>query len=374
MNDLNIRANVSLQTLNTLALPGRAEFFCRVNSNEELAAALADARAKKRKVTVLGGGSNVVLAGDISGLVIQIATRGIKRRQQDSDGRNDDSQSIHWTAAAGENWHQFVQHTLMKKSYGLENLSLIPGLVGAAPIQNIGAYGLEISDRFVSLQALEISSGNAVRFSKSDCQFAYRESVFKQSAAGQFVVTSVTLALSEQPNVDISYPALAAALSEASETGQSPALDLEQRFSPAQVCPPQISPLQVSEAVCRIRQQKLPDPAVQPNAGSFFKNPVIKSDRWQQLQAQYPQLPGYPQPDGSVKLPAAWLIDQAGWKGAAGQGCGVHREHALVLVNSGACSGRQLLQLAEDIIVDIERRFGILLVIEPQVLGLSTSL
>jgi UDP-N-acetylmuramate dehydrogenase len=255
---------------------------------------------------------------------------------------------------------------LAKKSYGLENLSLIPGLVGAAPIQNIGAYGLEISDRFVSLQTLEISSGNAVSFSKSDCQFAYRESVFKQSAAGQFVVTSVTLALSEQPNVDISYPALAAALSAATETGQSPALDLDLKSSS-----PQVSPLQVSEAVCRIRQQKLPDPAVQPNAGSFFKNPVISKDCWQQLREEYPQLPGYPQPDGSVKLPAAWLIDQAGWKGAAGQGCGVHREHALVLVNSGACSGRQLLQLAEDIIVDIERRFGILLVIEPQVLGSS---
>lgn len=374
VSDLNIKADVSLQTLNTLALPGRAEFFCRVNSHEQLAEALAYARAKKHKVTVLGGGSNVVLAGNISGLVIQIATWGIEHRQPDSDGHNDDSQSIHWTAAAGENWHQFVQHTLAKKSYGLENLSLIPGLVGAAPIQNIGAYGLEISDRFVSLQALEISSGNTVNFSKSDCQFGYRESVFKQSAAGQFVVTSVTLALSEQPSVDISYPALAAALSTTSQTAQPQSPDLALKMSPPQISSPQISPLQVSEAVCRIRQQKLPDPAVQPNAGSFFKNPVISKDRWQQLQEEYAKLPGYPQPDGSVKLPAAWLIDQAGWKGAVGQGCTVHREHALVLVNSGACSGRQLLQLAEDIIVDIERRFGILLIIEPQVLGLSKSL
>ncbi|MEZ0150832.1 MAG: UDP-N-acetylmuramate dehydrogenase [Candidatus Reddybacter sp.] len=359
MNDVNIRANVSLQSLNTLALPGRAEFFSRVSSNDELAEALAHARAHKLRVTVLGGGSNVVLASDISGLVIQIATRGIERCEQGSN-----SKTVHWTAAAGENWHQFVQHTLAEKSYGLENLSLIPGLVGAAPIQNIGAYGLEISDRFVSLQALEINTGHAVSFSKSDCQFGYRDSVFKQSAAGQFVITSVTLALSEQPNVDISYPALAAALSATSKTGQSQAPDLALKFSPQQI----------SEAVCRIRQQKLPDPAVQANAGSFFKNPVMSSERWQQLQAQYPQLPGYPQPDGTIKLPAAWLIDQAGWKGAAGQGCGVHREHALVLVNSGACSGRQLLQLAEDIIVDIERRFAILLVIEPQILGLSSSL
>jgi len=355
---VNIRANVSLQALNTLALPGQAEFFSRVNSNDELAEALAHARANKLKVTVLGGGSNVVLAGDISGLVIQIATRGIERCEQGSNRK-----VVHWTAAAGENWHQFVLHTLVEKSYGLENLSLIPGLVGAAPIQNIGAYGLEISDRFVSLQALEINTGNAVSFSKSDCQFGYRDSVFKQSSAGQFVITSVTLALSEQSNVDITYPALAAALSATSESAQPQAPNLELKFSPQQV----------SEAVCRIRQQKLPDPAVQPNAGSFFKNPVISKERWQQLQVEYPHLPGYPQPDGTVKLPAAWLIDQAGWKGAAGQGCGVHREHALVLVNSGACSGRQLLQLAEDIIVDIERRFGILLVIEPQVLGLSTS-
>lgn len=353
MNDLNIKTNVSLQTLNTLALPGQAEFFSRVSSHDELTEVLAYARANKLKVTVLGGGSNVVLASDISGLVIQIATRGIARCEQDGN-----SKTVHWTAAAGENWHQFVQHTLAEKSFGLENLSLIPGLVGAAPIQNIGAYGLEICDRFVCLQALEISTGNTVRFSKSDCQFGYRDSVFKQGAAGQFVITSVTLALSEQPSIDISYPALAAALSAASTPGKP-----QEAFKPQQV----------SEAVCRIRQQKLPDLAVQPNAGSFFKNPVISKDRWQQLQVEYPQLPGYPQPDGTIKLPAAWLIDQAGWKGAAGQGCGVHREHALVLVNSGTCSGRQLLQLAEDIIVDIERRFAILLVIEPQILGLPKS-
>ena len=350
---MNIKANVSLQSLNTLALPGRAEFFIRVSSNDELAQALAHARANKLKVTVLGGGSNVVLASDIPGLVIQMTTRGIERCEQ---GGN--SKTLHWTAAAGENWHQFVQHTLAEKSFGLENLSLIPGLVGAAPIQNIGAYGLEISDRFISLQALEISTGNTVRFSKSDCQFGYRDSVFKQSAAGQFVITSVTLALSEQPNVDISYPALAAALSATSTPGKP-----QEEFKPQQV----------SEAVCRIRQQKLPDPAVQPNAGSFFKNPVISKDCWQQLQTEYPQLPGYPQPDGAIKLPAAWLIDQAGWKGATGQGCAVHREHALVLVNAGTCCGRQLLQLAGDIIVDIERRFGILLVIEPQVIGLPKS-
>ena len=351
---MNIKANISLQTLNTLALPGQAEFLSRVSSNDELAEALAYARANKLRVTVLGGGSNVVLASDIPGLVIQMATRGIERCEQ-----GDNSKTVHWTAAAGENWHQFVQYTLVEKSYGLENLSLIPGLVGAAPIQNIGAYGLEISDRFVSLQALEISTGNTVRFSKSDCQFGYRDSVFKQSAAGQFIITSVTLALSEQAHVDITYPALAAALSATSTPGKP-----QEEFKPQQV----------SETVCRIRRQKLPDPAVQPNAGSFFKNPVISKDRWQQLREKYSQLPGYPQPDGSVKLPAAWLIDQAGWKGAVGQGCGVHREHALVLVNSGACSGRQLLQLAGDIIVDIERRFGILLVIEPQVLGSSTSL
>ncbi len=361
---MNIKANVSLQALNTLALPGQAEFFSRVHNNDELAEALAYAQAHKLKVTVLGGGSNVVLASNISGLVIQVATRGIERCEQ-----GDHSKTLHWTAAAGENWHQFVQHTLAEKSYGLENLSLIPGLVGAAPIQNIGAYGLEISDRFVSLQALEISTGKTVRFSKSDCQFGYRESVFKQAAAGQFVVTSVTLALSEQPNVDISYPALAAALSTTSDIRQSSVPEGALSLGSAQ-----ISPQQVSEAVCRIREQKLPDPTLQPNAGSFFKNPVISKDRWQQLRGKYPELPGYPQLDGGVKLPAAWLIDQAGWKGAAGQGCSVHREHALVLVNNGGCSGRQLLQLAEDIIVDIERCFGILLAIEPQVLGLRGSL
>ena len=364
---MKLRSDVSLLPLNTLALPGRAEFFCKVNDNDELAAALAHARAKKLPVTMLGGGSNVVLAGDISGLVIQMASRGIACREQGTDTQVSDKPKVHWTAAAGENWHQFVQHTLAENSYGLENLSLIPGLVGAAPIQNIGAYGLELSDVFVSLEALEISSGKVVSFSKSDCQFGYRASFFKQRGAGQFVVTAVTVALSQQPNIDISYPALAAALAETQS----------EEVRPNEAKPykrgREFSPQQVGEAVCRIRQQKLPDPAVQPNAGSFFKNPVLKKDRWLQLQAQYPQLPGYPQPDGRVKVPAAWLIDSAGWKGAVGQGCGVHREHALVLVNTGACSGRQLLQLAEQIIVDIEQRFGILLSIEPQVLGLSKS-
>ncbi|MBL4783272.1 MAG: UDP-N-acetylmuramate dehydrogenase [Porticoccaceae bacterium] len=350
---MKIRANLSLQPLNTLALPGRAEFYCRVESNEALAEALAHARTKKLPVTVLGCGSNVVLSGDVSGLVIHMATRGVER----APGLDD--QCLHWTAAAGENWHRFVQYTLAEKSYGLENLSLIPGLVGAAPIQNIGAYGLELSERFVSLQALEIASGKTVSFTKNDCRFGYRDSVFKQRAARQFVITSVTLALSTVPNVDTSYPALAAALSVTS------ASDKPQPAEPVR----EFSPQEVSDAVCRIRQSKLPDPAVQANAGSFFKNPVLARQCWQELLAQYPQLPGYPQPDGTVKVPAAWLIDSAGWKGASGQGCAVHREHALVLVNTGACSGGQLLQLAEDIIVDIQRRFGILLVIEPQLIG-----
>jgi len=349
---LKIRANVNLQSLNTLALPGRAEYFCRVDNNQSLAEALAYARANNLPVSVLGGGSNVVFRGNISGLMVHLATRGIECAQEG------DGLCVHWTAAAGENWHRFVQHTLAEKSYGLENLSLIPGLVGAAPIQNIGAYGLELSERFVSLQALEISSGKIAHFNKAECRFGYRDSIFKQGAAGQFVITSVTLALNTEPNVDISYPALAAALS-ARPQGD----DRKDEFSPADV----------SAAVCAIRRQKLPDPAVQANAGSFFKNPVLGKQYWQKLQAEYPQLPGYPQADGSVKVPAAWLIDRAGWKGAVGQNCAVHSEHALVLVNSGACSGGQLLQLAEDIIVDIQRRFGILLVIEPQLLGLPAQ-
>lgn len=353
---MNIATNVNLLPLNTLALPGRAEFFCRVSSNDELSEALAYARDRGLSVTVLGGGSNVIVGEAVAGLVIQMATRGIDKGPGPAG-----TQDILWTAAAGENWHQFVLHTLANNSYGLENLSLIPGLVGAAPIQNIGAYGLELSERFTRLEALEISSGKSLTFSKSDCQFGYRDSVFKQSAAGRFVITSVTLALSEQPNVDVSYPALASALG--LKQGQQSAISLRK------IIAQQIRPQQVSEAVCRVRRQKLPDPAVQPNAGSFFKNPLVSEQHWQRLRQIYSQLPAYPQPDGGMKLPAAWLIEQAGWKGVSRGACGVHREHSLVLINLGACRGKELLLLAAEIIADIKQRFDVDLVIEPQLIG-----
>ena len=345
-NKLDIQQHVNLSSLNTLSLPGRAEFFCRVTNNDMLAEALDFARVQKLPLTILGGGSNVVLRGNLSGLLLQMATQGIHCERQNAD-------RILWTAAAGENWHEFVMHTLAQKSGGLENLSLIPGLVGAAPLQNIGAYGLELSERFVRLTAIDIHSGEEVSFSQSDCQFAYRDSIFKQSAKGRYVITAVTVGLSEQMQVDIRYPALTKALSSKGDLST-------------------LTPQDVSDAVCRVRQQKLPDPALIPNTGSFFKNPIISKVHWQRLHQQFQNLPAYPQPDGTVKLPAAWLIERAGWKGAKRAHCAVHGEHALVLVNTGGCSGGELLALADEISLDVKQKFDIVLEIEPQQLGVFT--
>lgn len=336
---LDIQASVSLQSFNTLALPARAEFFCRIDTEETLLEALGWAREKGLGVTVLGGGSNVVLADDIPGLVIAMAIPGIGLQDQAGD-------QLAVRAGAGENWHQLVQHTLAQGWYGLENLSLIPGLAGAAPIQNIGAYGVELSERFISLEAIHIQSAERLSLSAEDCRFGYRDSFFKHAGRDQYVITAVTLALSTVPQLRLDYPALQQALAERN--------------------PAELTPALISKVVCEVRRSKLPDPAVLPNAGSFFKNPVISKEQSAALTRQYPGLVAYPQADGSVKLAAGWLVDQAGWKGVVRDGVGVHQQQALVLVNRGGGSA-QLLSLAEEISQSVFTQFGVALELEPRV-------
>ncbi|HSC68435.1 MAG TPA: UDP-N-acetylmuramate dehydrogenase [Cellvibrio sp.] len=330
----------NLQKFNTLAVPAFAQYFVSVKTEDELREALAFARNEKLPHMFLGGGSNIVLRDNFPGLVIHIKNQG-----KEVVGENEEF--IWLKVAAGENWHQLVEYSLDNALYGLENLSLIPGSVGAAPIQNIGAYGVEIKDVVAELTALNIGSGLLVTFANESCQFGYRDSIFKQSLLDQYVITSVTLRLRKQPQLNLSYPALRAELQ---NTGDG-----------------DITPRQVSRAVVSIRQSKLPDPAKVPNVGSFFKNPVISALEFATLKELHPGVVHYPAENGQVKLAAAWLIDQAGWRGKEVNGALVHPQQALVLTNPQAGSGASVLVLAERIKASVWKYFGVMLEMEPRV-------
>lgn len=361
---LDIQQQVSLLNYNTLALPSKAEHFCEITSETELCEALAWAREKQLSITLLGGGSNVVLAGDLAGLVIHIAILGVEL----VTGEEVPSESYQRIVrvGAGENWHQLVLYTLKQGWYGLENLSLIPGLTGAAPIQNIGAYGVELSDRFHSLEAIDLSSGESITMTLSDCQFGYRDSFFKGAGRDQYAITAINLLLSSKSDLCLEYPALKTYLETKSLERES--LETEglegKRLGNKSIA--SVTPKQVSDAVCEIRRTKLPDPKDIANAGSFFKNPVISSEQMKVLQKQYPKLVSYDQPNGSKKLAAGWLVEQAGWKGVEQSGVGVHNKQALVLVNYQG-TGQALLSLAGDIQASVAEKFGITLEIEPRV-------
>lgn len=340
---MQVQTNYDLQPCNTLALYARAGHFARAENDAELLAAIERARLDGLRLLPLGGGSNVVLAGDVDGLVLQLVSRGIERL--DEDGA-----AVTLRVQAGESWHALVAWTLRHELYGLENLALIPGSVGAAPIQNIGAYGVELDSCLVAVHAVTRDTGERVRLEAADCELRYRDSIFKHALREKLVITAVDLRLSRQPRLQLSYPALADAL--------------EQRG----VAQP--TPGDVFDAVVALRQARLPDPAVQPNAGSFFKNPLVSLDHANRLRALYPELPVYPLADGDrCKLAAAWLIEQCGWKGHRQEGVGVHPGHALVLVNYGGNSGAALLRLAEDIAASVAARFDVTLEIEPRVYG-----
>jgi UDP-N-acetylmuramate dehydrogenase len=335
-------SNKALAGLNTLALEASARAFVKVQSDDELREALGWAAENAEDVLVLGGGSNIVLAADVTGLLVLQASRGIDIIEEADD-------SVLLRVAAGESWHGLVDWTLKQGFYGLENLALIPGTVGAAPIQNIGAYGVELKALVEAVHGLRVKDGGAVTFSAAECEFAYRDSIFKHRLRDQIAITAVDLRLSKTPHLQTSYPTLAQAL----ENFQTEKLTARDVFN----------------AVVTIRSEKLPDPHEVPNAGSFFKNPVLDAQKAALLQAKFPEIPSYPGPDGEVKFPAAWFIDHCGWKGYEGDGVGVHPEHALVLVNSGSNSGTALLDLAGAIAESVSAAFGIELVIEPRVYG-----
>lgn len=337
---MNFEQNTSLQPFNTLAVPASARYFVAVRDEGELQDAIRFSNVRTLPRLILGGGSNIVLSDNFDGLVIYLCMKGIEAEAVPAGG-------MHVCVAAGENWDDLVRHTLAQGWYGLENLSAIPGNVGAAPIQNIGAYGVEISSVLHSVYGLDIDSMQFRQLSNSDCELSYRDSIFKQSLKDRFVITRVDLNLSTMPAPVLSYPALAQALGER-----------------------EASPERVAEVVRQVRAEKLPTPSRVPNAGSFFKNPVVSEQTFSDLKADYPDMPGWATATG-VKLAAGWLLEQAGWRGFEGDnglaGLGMYQHQALVLINPGRCRGAQVLALAEKIKASVQARFGVQLEIEPRV-------
>lgn len=337
---LKLQERVSLKAFNTMGVDVSARLFAEAHSEREVREALGCAAQRELPLLVIGGGSNLLLTRDIEALVLRMASRGIRIL-------GDDGVRVLVEAEAGEPWHPFVLWSLAQGLGGLENLSLIPGTVGAAPMQNIGAYGVELKDVFAGLTALDRQSGELREFSLEDCAFAYRDSLFKREA-GCWLILRVRFALSRQPRLHLDYGPVRHWLA-----GQG-------------ISTP--TPSDVSRAICVIRSEKLPDPAELGNAGSFFKNPLVPAGLAERLRAEQEGLVAYPQADGQVKLAAGWLIERAGWKGFREGDAGVHRLQALVLVNYGRASGEQLLALARRIQADVAARFGVGLEIEPNVL------
>lgn len=339
--ELKFFEDADLTRLNTLGLPARARCLARVGSEAALLQVLHSVTARRLPVDILGGGSNLVLAGDVPALVIQPCLMG--RRVLDECG-----DAVLVEAGAGENWHAFTQWTISQGLSGLENLSLIPGTVGASPVQNIGAYGVEIADVMHSLAAIDRQTGARIELAAADCAFAYRDSLFKSHAPGRYIITQVRFLLSRTPSVQLDYG------------------DIRREIERRGIV--RITPRDVAHAVIAIRQSKLPDPARLGNAGSFFKNPVVSVQQADDLRQRFPGLVSYPQPAG-VKLAAGWLIEQAGWKGRNQGAVGVHDRQALVLVHRGGGTGAQLLRLAADVRASVLDKFGVALEQEPVIWG-----
>ena len=335
---MHILHDQPLDSLNTFRIAARARQYLQVTGAEQLAAVHADPALANLRRLVLGGGSNLLFTGDFDGLVLHMTGRG-RQVLGEQDGR------ILVQAQAGENWHDFVGFTLAQGLGGLENLSLIPGTVGAAPIQNVGAYGIETKDVFHSLTAFDMASGQLRTLDAGACRFGYRDSIFKHAEGRDLVVLDVTFALPAAWQPNLRYAELANAVRDAG-------LD-------------QPTPLQVGGLVEAIRRRKLPDPAEIGNAGSFFKNPVVSGAECARLLEHYPDLVHHLQPDGTEKLAAGWLIDQCGWKGRTLGAAGVYPKQALVLVNLGGATGLEVVNLAGAIQADVAARYGVALEPEP---------
>lgn len=337
-----VQSDVDLQPFNTLNISAKAQYFAEIESESQLKEILMHPGTANLQIIILGGGSNVLFTDDFDGLVLHI---GIKGREviKETD------EHVWLKIGAGENWHQTVRYCVEKGWGGIENLSLIPGTVGAAPIQNIGAYGVELEEVFEYLEAVDIE-GRATRcYDKEECEFGYRDSIFKGELRGIVIVTNVVLKLSKNSELNTSYGAIQAMLEEREITN------------------PNIK--DISDIVIDIRNSKLPDPQSLGNAGSFFKNPIVKQEVYDRIKKSYAEVPGYPMDGNKMKVPAGWLIEEAGWKGKVIGNTGTYEQQALVIVNHGGATGGEILQLAQDIQTSVKEQFGIELVPEVNIIN-----
>jgi UDP-N-acetylmuramate dehydrogenase len=329
---MNLQENISLKPYNSFGIDAMAKAFAAFSSVEELKEGLSDPIAVNDSPLILGGGSNVLFTRDFNGLILKNELKGI-------EVAGEDEAHVYIKAAAGENWHRFVMFCVENNYAGLENLSLIPGNVGASPMQNIGAYGVEIKDVFEELEAFHIKEKTIKKFTATECEFGYRESVFKTKFRGRFVILSVTYRLNKKPLFNTSYGAIGQELEKMSVQ--------------------ELSIRAISQAVINIRSSKLPDPKVTGNAGSFFKNPTLPKQELQRLQDIDPGIPFYNVDDAHIKIPAGWLIEQLGWKGYRKGDAGCHAKQALVLVNYGNAKGKDIYDLSEEILQSVRKKFNI---------------
>lgn len=337
---MNIQHNISLKKYNTFGIEAKAKEFVAVHSVSELKTILQENKSDTK--FILGGGSNMLLTKDIDALVIHIDLKGKKILKANDD--------FVWVESmAGENWHEFVLWTIDQNIGGLENMSLIPGNVGTTPVQNIGAYGTEIKDTFVSCEAINIATQEMKTFSKEECHFGYRESIFKHAVKNQFIITSVVFKLTKRNHqINTSYG------------------DITKELEKQNIISPTLK--DVSNAVIAIRQSKLPDPKELGNSGSFFKNPIISKEYFDKIHVLHPEMPHYIVSETEVKVPAGWLIEKAGFKGKRFGDAGIHKNQALVLVNYGHATGEEILNVSKDIQATILKEFGIAIEAEVNVI------
>ncbi|MGE0088005.1 MAG: UDP-N-acetylmuramate dehydrogenase [Bacteroidales bacterium] len=332
---IEIKENFSLKKYNTFGFDIKCAYFSIFLNTNELKDTLLFAKEKKISLLILGGGSNVLFTGDYNGLIIQPAIKGIEIVSETTD-------YVDLRVGAGENWDEFVDYCVRHNWYGIENLSLIPGFVGTCPIQNIGAYGVEVKDTITKVETIEINTLKEHLFLNTECKFGYRDSIFKRDLKGKHIITHVHFRLKKNGAFLLNYGNLT------DELKKFDSFNLKN----------------VRQAVINIRESKLPDPKVMGNAGSFFKNPEVETNIFEQLKNQYPAIPSYPQGNGRVKVPAGWLIEQTGWKGKSIGNAGVHSKQALVLVNLGNATGIEILNLAREIQKSVNQKFGIQLEME----------
>lgn len=330
-----------LQAYNTFGISVSATRFVEISSLEHLQSLYKNEDFNNKQYLILGGGSNILFTKDYEGLILKNNLKGISLVNE--------TENYVWVkVAAGELWHPFVLYCVERNWGGIENLSLIPGTVGAAPIQNIGAYGVELKETFESLEAINMHNGQTETFTNEQCNFGYRESIFKHDLKGEYFISSVTFKLNKKPVLNATYG------------------DIQNLLDSKQIKVPTIK--DVSDAVIDIRRSKLPDPAQIGNAGSFFKNPIISKAQFESLKLNHPEIKSFPAPDAKVKIPAAWFIEKAGWKGKRIGDIGVHEKQALVLVNYGGGKGEDILKLANEIIDSIKTEFNVTLIPEVNIL------